>query len=303
MSKNDGLPASVQARLQNHAREIGLEYNRVLERYALERYLYRLSKSKHAERFVLKGALLMLIWLGETIRPTRDADLLGYGELDNESLLQIFQEVCQIQAEPDGMAFQPESMKVEDIREDDPYGGRRASFDGILGNARIKLQVDVGIGDAVTPEPDWLDYPSLLDMSTARLRAYRPETAIAEKFQAMVVLGSANSRMKDFFDIAALAQHESFDGAILAAAIAATFERRKTELPKEPPVALTTGFAADPAKQRQWDAFVKRSLIKDPADLDATVKAVRKLLWPVVEATAAQRNFKGTWNPGGPWRP
>lgn len=301
MNKNDGLPASVQARLQNHARETGLEYNRVLERYALERYLYRLSKSKHADRFVLKGALMMLVWLGETIRPTRDADLLGFGDLDNESLLKIFQEVCQTQVDADGMMFQPESMKVEDIRENDSYGGRRTTFLGTLGNARINLQIDVGIGDAVTPDPSWLDYPSLLGMPTAHLRAYRPETSIAEKFQAMVVLGSANTRMKDFFDIVALAQHETFDGATLAASIKATFERRKTELPKEPPVALTTEFGADATKQKQWSAFINRSQIKNATQFDATVAAVKAFLWPAVTAAASKQQFKGTWPPGGPW--
>lgn len=301
MNKNDGLPASIQARLQNHANATGLEYNRVLERYALERYLYRLSKSKHADRFVLKGALLMLVWLGETIRPTRDVDLLGFGNLDNQSLREIIREICLIQVVPDGMSFLTETIKVEDIREEDPYGGRRVTFMGLLGNAQIKLQVDAGIGDAVSPEPDWLDYPSLLGMPTARLRAYRPETTIAEKFQAMVVLGTANSRMKDFFDIAALAQHEAFDGGILATSLETTFKRRKTELSNELPVALTAAFAADPAKQRQWNAFVERSRVKNPAKLDETINTVRGFLWPVVEAVISQRIFKGTWPPGGPW--
>ena len=301
MNKNDGMPASIQARLQNHAKTTGLEYNRVLERYALERCLYRLSKSKHADRFVLKGALLMLIWLGESIRPTRDADLLGFGDMDKQSLQRIFQEVCLTQVVPDGMSFLTETIKVEDIREENTYGGRRVTFMGMLGNAQLKLQVDVGIGDAVSPEPDWLDYPGLLNMPTAHLRAYRAETTIAEKFQAMVVLGSANSRMKDFFDIAALAQHATFDGGILATSLETTFKRRKTELPKTLPAALTAAFAADPAKQRQWNAFVERSRIKNVAKFDATVETVRGFLWPVVEAVLSQQTFKRTWPPGGPW--
>ncbi|MGB9430593.1 MAG: nucleotidyl transferase AbiEii/AbiGii toxin family protein [Gammaproteobacteria bacterium] len=301
MNKNDGLPASIQARLQNHAKTTGLEYNRILERYALERYLYRLSKSKHADRFVLKGALLMLIWLGETVRPTRDADLLGFGNLDKQSLQWIFQEACLTQVVPDGLSFLTETLTVEDIRVEDPYGGRRVTFIGMLGNARIKLQVDVGIGDAVSPEPDWLDYPSLLNMPTAHLRAYRPETTIAEKFQAMVVLGSANSRMKDFFDIAALAQHATFDGGILATSLETTFKHRKTELPAKLPVALTAAFSAEPVKQRQWNAFIERNKIKNPAKFDATVETVRGFLWPVVKAVVSQRKFKGTWPPGGSW--
>lgn len=302
MNKNDGLPASVQARLQNHAKATGQEYNRILDRYALERYLYRLSKSKHADRFVLKGALMMLVWLGETIRPTRDADLLGFGDLDNKSLQAIFQEVCQTQVDPDGMIFQSDTIKVEDIRENESYGGRRTTFIGMLGNARINLQIDVGIGDAVTPDPDWLDTTSLLGMPTAHLRAYRPETSIAEKFQAMVDLGSANTRMKDFFDIAALAQHETFDGVTLAAAIMATFERRKTALPKELPIALTTKFATDATKQKQWTAFIERSRIKNSAKFEATLAIVKGFLWPAIQAAASQQAFEKDWPPGGPWK-
>jgi Nucleotidyl transferase AbiEii toxin, Type IV TA system len=198
MRKNEGLPISIQTRLHNHARKLGLNYNLLLERYALERYLYRLSKSPYAERFVLKGALLMLVWLGETVRPTRDADLLGFGNMDKTTLQNIFQEVCAIEVDPDGMEYQPDSITVADIRENDPYGGRRIKLRSLLGIVRLSLQVDVGIGDNVTPEPIWLDYPSLLQMPSARLRAYQPETAIAERFHAMVVLGQANSRMKDF---------------------------------------------------------------------------------------------------------
>lgn len=303
MSKqNEGLPASVQARLQNHAKTHGLEYNRVLERYALERYLYRLSKSKHASRFVLKGALMMLVWLGETIRPTRDADLLGFGDLDNKSLLSTFQELCASKVEPDGMEFQPDTVKIEDIREDDPYGGRRVTFIGMLGKARINLQIDVGIGDAITPEPAWLDYPSLLDMPRAHIRTYRQETTIAEKLQAMVMLSMGNSRMKDFFDIAALAEREPFDGQVLATAIQATFERRRTELPKELPVAMTSAFAADQTKQKQWKAFTERSRIANAATFEATVDAIRGFLGPILNTLKAGQDFTGSWSNGGPWK-
>lgn len=300
--KNEGLPASVQARLQNHAKAQGLEYNRVLERYALERYLYRLSKSKHSNRFVLKGALMMLVWLGETLRPTRDADLLGFGDMDNESLLKVFQEICAAKVEPDGMEFLPDTVEVEDIRENDPYGGRRITFIGKLGNARINMQIDVGIGDAITPEPAWLDYPSLLDMPKAHLRAYRQETTIAEKLQAMVMLGVANSRMKDFFDIAALARHESFDGKTLANAIKTTFERRRTEIPKELPVALTQALSADQAKQRQWKAFTDRSRISNTATLEATIDVIHRFLAPILRAFQSGQSFKGSWSNGGPWK-
>lgn len=302
MKKSDeALAASVQARLHNHARGKALDYNRVLERYALERFLYRLSRSPHGERFVLKGAMMMVVWLGEDIRPTRDADLLGYGELGDEALLAIFREVCKIEVAPDGMDFRPDTLTIKDIREDDPYGGRRITLQSRLGKARLPVQIDVGIGDAVTPEPEWRIYPSLLDMPPARLRAYRPETSIAEKFHVIVSLGTVNSRMKDFFDIAMLAERESFDGATLAAAIRATFERRNTALPEEPPAALTPVFWDNPDKQRQWAAFHSRNNLRSPETLETTISRIRTFLWPVVIALIGTTNFDGRWSPGGPW--
>ncbi len=302
MSKQeDGLPTSIRARLLNHAKKLGLEYNRVLERYALERYLYRLSKSTYADRFVLKGALLMLVWLGEAIRPTRDADLLGYGDLDKTALKQIFQEICSIAVEPDAIAFQPDTVKVEDIRKNDPYGGRRVTLKSRLGNARIGVQADVGIGDVIIPEPVWLDYPSLLDLPPARLRAYQPETTISEKLHAMVVLGLPNSRMKDFFDIAALAEREHFDGEKLGSAITATFERRSTALPIIP-AAFTPEFAANPAKQQQWNVFLGTSGLTDKVTLDTRVAIIRGFLGPLLERLTQGQKFNGSWSPGGPWK-
>lgn len=300
-SPNDGLPASIQAKLLSYAKAQNVDYNRVLERYALERFIHRLGKSPHSERFVLKGAMMMVVWLGETLRPTRDADFLGFGELNDDTLLQIFRETCAVVVDPDGMEFLAETVKVEAIREDDRYGGRRVTFQARLGKMKLPVQIDVGIGDAVTPEPEWLDYPSLLGMPPARLRAYRPETSIAEKFHIMATLGLANSRMKDFFDIAALAERESFEGERLASAITATFERRNTELPADMPTALRNEFAADPAKQRQWKAFIERNGLPAKSLAD-TVTEIRNFLWPVVEATSRGKQFSSRWSPGGPWR-
>lgn len=233
------LAQSVQARLVRHAKMLGVDPNLILTRFAMERFLYRLSRSPEAERFVLKGALLLLVWLGETIRPTRDADLLGFGDLSDEALARTFREVCAVGVEPDAMTYLPDSIRVSAIRPEDAYGGKRVTLE-----SRLRVQVDVGIGDAVIREPVWLDYPSLLDLPRARLRAYRPETAIAEKFHAMVTLGSKNSRMRDFFDIDALAGRQSFDGQALVDALRATFERRRTDVPSGLPLALTPEFSA-----------------------------------------------------------
>jgi predicted nucleotidyltransferase component of viral defense system len=297
-----GLPVSVQTRLNEHARAIGADPNVVLVRFAVERLLYRLSRSQYADRFVLKGALLMLVWLGETVRPTRDADLLGFGDITPEALHRIFAELCDLEVKPDGLRFPSSSIRVEPIRPEDAYGGWRVTLLARLGNARIPVQVDIGMGDAVVPEPELLEYPALLDFPRARLRAYRPETAIAEKLHAMVVLGEANSRMRDFFDIHALALHCNFDGDILAQAVRATFERRRTPLPTLLPLALTPEFGALPSKQMQWAGFLRKNgLGSVPVALIEIVAVIARFLAPVVHAARGLDVPPSTWPPGGPW--
>ena len=227
-SGSDGLPRSVQTRLIQHAKYLGVDPNLILTRYAVERLLYRLSQSEHADRFVLKGAMLLLVWLGESLRPTRDADLLGFGDLSDDDLAQVFREFCNLEVEPDAMVYLADTITVAAIRPEDAYGGRRVTLSSRLGNARLKVQIDVGIGDAITPSPNWLNYPSLLDFPQPRLRVYTPETVVAEKFHAMVLLGIRNSRMRDFFDVFALARGMNFEIDALAEAIRATFDRRRT---------------------------------------------------------------------------
>lgn len=296
-----GLAQSVQTRLVRHAREIGMDANRVLVRYAVERFLYRLSRSRHADRFVLKGALLMLVWLGETVRPTRDADLLGFGDLSSQALDDAFREVLSIDVEADGLSFALSSLRVEAIRAEDAYGGQRATFLALLGATRLKVQVDVGVGDAVEPEPVVLDYPSLLDLPRPRLRAYRPETAIAEKLHAMVSLGATNSRMRDFFDINALAVRRPFDGAVLVRAVRATFDRRGTPIPVEAPLALTQAFAEIEGKEAQWTAYIRKNAIRSAPSLRQVISKIREFLEPVIAAVRAGGNFNSAWPPGGPW--
>ncbi len=275
--KTEGLARSIQSRLVTHAKKIGVDPNLILTRFAIERFLYRLSRSEHAERFVLKGALLLLVWLGDTLRPTRDADLLGLGNLSENALAKIFQSVRSVEVEADAMEFDPDSVRVRPIRMEDAYGGIRATLIGHLGSAKLRVQVDVGVGDAVTPDPYWLEYPSLLDLPRARLRAYRPETAIAEKVHAMVVLGLRNSRMRDFFDIYVLAQRQSYDGHTLYDAIRATFDRRGTPIPVGIPPALTREFAESPDKKTQWTAFLKKNGLQTaPGDLHEIVESLAR---------------------------
>jgi predicted nucleotidyltransferase component of viral defense system len=296
------LVASVQARLVERSRVLGVEHQLTLARFGGERLLYRLSKSEFADRFILKGAALLLLWLGEPIRPTKDIDLLGFGDTSAEALKRVFMSLCAIEAPEDGLTFLAESVQVEAIREDQEYGGMRVRLMAMLGNVRIPLQVDVGSGDAVVPPPETLDYPSLLDLPRPRLRAYRPETSIAEKTEAMVRLALANSRMKDFFDIHRLAETRSFDGETLRLAIAATFERRGIEIPTERPLALTSEFAENGQKKVQWAAFVRRTRRPDLDDLPLVIDVLVAFLGPVLQAASRATQWQKVWSNGGPWR-
>ena len=302
----DGGPknvvASVQARLVERSRALGVEHQLTLARFGGERLLYPLSRSEFADRFILKGAALLLMWLGEAIRPTKDVDLLGFGDTSTEALTRVFVLLCAIESPDDGLRFLPDTVHVEAIREDQEYGGMRVKLMAMLGNVRIPLQVDVGAGDAVVPPPEVLDYPGLLDLPRARLRAYRPETSIAEKTEAMVRLALANSRMKDFFDIHRLADIRTFDGETMRLAIAATFTRRSIEIPRERPLALTSEFADNPQKKVQWAAFVRRTRRPELDDLSAIIAALDRFLWPVLQAAARGEPWPRTWSNSGPWK-
>lgn len=301
-TKTHGLAQSVHTRLVRHAQSLSVDVNLVLTRFATERLLYRLSRSPHAERFVLKGALLMLVWLGEMIRPTRDADLLGFGDLSDEALASIFRDVCTVAVEPDAMTYLKDSIRVAAIRPEDAYGGKRLTLRAQLGSARLRVQVDVGLGDAVSPPPEWLEYPSLLDLPRPRLRAYRPETVIAEKVHTMVVLGTKNSRMRDFFDMYALAKFQPFNSEPLAKAMRATFERRRTAIPDRLPLALMPEFAALQEKQTQWRAFLKKNgLASAPSDLAEVTGHLAQFLGPALNAARKAAPLAKLWKPGGPW--
>jgi hypothetical protein len=282
-----GLAQSVQVRLVRHAKEIGVDPNVVFTRSAVERFLYRLSRSPYAERFVLKGALLLLVWLGETLRPTRDADLLGFGELSDDALGRIFRAVCGVAVEPDAVIFLPVTVEVRAIREEDEYGGRRVALQARLGPARLRIQVD--IGDAVTPAPRQLEYPSLLDLPRPSLRAYPREPVVAEKLRAMVLLGMRNSRMKDYFDVRALLREGELGAGRLARAIASTFERRRTAVSEGVPAGLSDAFSVDAGRQAQWRAFLDKNRLQGPR-LPEIVREIRKGLTPAIER--ARRNAR-----------
>lgn len=300
---NQNLAASVRQKLQNFSQQQKDDFQSVLTRYALERFLYRLSRSPYQNQFILKGALLFFLWSNQTHRPTRDLDLLGYGESTVSSLEEIFREICQIPVEPDGLEFKHEQAIGSPIKEKQEYEGVRIKLPAFLSGTRtrINLQIDIGFGDAVTPRAMEVEFPTILsEFPPPSLRAYPRETAIAEKFQAMVELGIANSRMKDFYDVWYLAQNFEFQGEQLRAAIQATFDRRRTPIPQELPFALTPQFCLQ--KQIQWNAFFSKTKLNINGQTFAEVVSVlQAFLMPPCLAAAKGESFEKDWDSSQNW--
>jgi len=296
------LVQSVRDRLLKRAKEQQEEFQNFLMRYALERWLYRLSLSPYCERFVLKGAMLFAIWSEQPHRPTQDLDLLGFGSSSIQELEAACRDICAVVAEEDGLTFLTETVKGRAIREENICDGVRLTLRAMLGKATIPLQIDIGFGDAITPEPELISYPVILDLPAPQLRAYVRETVIAEKFNAMVELGFRNTRYKDFYDLWVLARTFDFDGRALSEAITATFSRRRTPIPTEIPIALTTDFSEAPLKKTQWQAFLRRAkLMEEDVSLDEIVSHLREFLLPLVEAAQRGSHYNKKWTKQRKW--
>ena len=304
MTERRNIAASVRQRLLNASRARREDFQVTLTRYALERLLYRLSKSAHRDQFIIKGAMLFSVWNEVPHRPTRDLDLLSFGSNDISRLEGMFREIVNIEVEPDGLEFFTESVRGGRIKEDQEYEGVRLSIQVRLEQARLSLQIDIGFGDAITPAPEEIDYPTLLaGLPAPRLRAYSRYSVVAEKFQAMVMLGIANTRMKDFFDIWTLARSFDYDGGILCQAMKMTFERRETEIPSTAPLALTPEFYEDRAKQSQWDAFLRRSqLAAQSTTLSEVAAVLRDFLLPPTLAVVEGKSFDVRWISTAGWQ-
>lgn len=299
MKSPRNLPASVRQRILNRAKSDRRPFNELLQYYAMERFLYRLSQSAHADRFILKGALMLRVWRSPELRPTMDIDMLGRTSNKEADIIAQIRDILSMDVEADGLAFDADSIQTERITEDADYEGIRIRFRGALDSARINMQVDIGFGDVVYPEPEELELPTMLDSPAPRLLCYSRESSIAEKFEAMVKLGVLNSRMKDFYDIWLLSRQFDFDGAKLAEAIRLTFERRGTALPTEIE-AFTEPFIN--AKQIQWTTFWKR-LQQDhvPVSFREVTTAVDGFLTPVVAALSSGKPSRTNWIASGPW--
>ena len=299
------VPASIHQRLLNLAHRQGIRFNLLLQRYAMERFLYRLAASPEVDRFTLKGAALFRVWTGQELRPTRDIDFLASVREDHAALRTSFEAICAVPCPQDGVIFDPKSMQMNDIREEQPYGGVRVRMEGRLGQARLHLQVDIGFGDVITPEREERDYPTLLDLPAPRLWTYPRETLVAEKFDAMVSRGMTNTRVKDLWDIACIARRFAFDGETLRNAIEETLRRRQTPLAGERPVALTPSYYLDAARSQRW--LVLQGQIGGsaggPALLVDAGEELLRFLGPVCDNLIEGGPFTHAWPVGGPWRP
>ena len=295
-------PIETRRRLQARAVELGLDFQQAVLYYAMERFLFRLSQTPWSDRLVVKGAVMLRVWDAAVSRPTRDIDFLGRVDNTPEAIRGIVAECLAVPLD-DGLTFESE-IHIVPITVEDRYPGVRVKVTGDLGGARFVLRLDVGIDDAVVPDPGWVDYPVLLDDEAPRILAYQPATAIAEKFQAMIEIGLANSRMKDYHDIWMLSRTLEFDGQDLADAMRATFERRDTELPSEIPAELTREYTGQPETSRMWDIYRKgfsASASDLPEDLQDVADAIALFVMPAAIAAASTAAFGTTWTPSSGW--
>lgn len=295
------IAASVHARLKNVGRDTKRDFNVLLIRYALERFLYRISRSEYCDSFVLKGALLFVAWENALERPTRDLDLLTFADPDIAGLEQVFREICCVDVKPDGLIFDPSTVSGSVIREGAIHDGVRMKFTARLGSARNQLQVDVGFGDAVVPPPSRLDFPVLLDQDPPRILAYPPEAVVAEKFHAMITLGMTNSRLKDYYDIWRMLETTQFDMSRIMAALTATFNRRGTNMPSEKPDGLSREFAD--LRADAWERLPKRFELEDDLPpMGDVIQRISAFLMPAVADIAAGENISKRWTAVTGWQ-
>lgn len=296
------MAASVRQRLLNLSRKWGEDFQALATRYAIERFLYRLSVSEHRDSFVLKGAMLFAVWAEMPNRPTRDLDLLGFVDDDYELIGSLIADICCIEY-ADGLSYDPDTIEIERIRDEQEYHGVRIKLKCNLAEARLSLQVDVGFGDAMNQGAEELDYPVIIkDFAKPRLRVYRVETVIAEKLQAMVSLGMTNSRMKDYYDLWTISNVRRLNGDDLLGAVQATFERRGTAIPTDLPIGLSDEFAEDAQHQRYWEGFLTSKGLPKEVDLRGVVSRLREFLLPVLEAVRREDAFTAVWDPQGLWK-
>lgn len=297
------LAASVRGRLQNKAEETKRAFAEVLQYYGMERFLFRLSKSKYSDAFILKGALMFTAWQMSERRITLDIDLLARYGNEVEKIEGAIKDICAVKVPEDGLVFKPDSVKGRIIKEDAEYEGVRIKLMGYLERARIPMQIDFGFGDVIFPSAQKIKYPVLLDFPAPELKGYTPESVVSEKFEAMVKLGDLNSRMKDFYDIWSMMRQFDFEGGALVQAIQKTFKHRKTMLPAAMPFFTPAIYDKNSMNNTRWKAFLSTMQINiAPTDLGLIAKAIENFLLEPVKAIHVGRNLAAYWHAPGPWR-
>lgn len=296
------VAASVHRRLLNKAREEERPFNELLQYYALERFLYRLSKSPHASDFVLKGALMMLTWEAPLSRPSSDIDVLGLVKNDQSHVVSIIGDICGVDVEPDGIDFDSQNITAQTITDAAEYRGLRIKVPARPGSARVVVQIDIGFGDPVVPDAQIFEYPVLLDLPAPRLKGYSRESFIAEKLESIARFGMLNSRLKDFYDIWLLAERQDFEGEVLSAAVKATFSNRDRAVDVRM-LERIKAFASDTTKGTQWHAFCEQNRLKPKLPtLNETARLIIRFIEPVVRAVSQDEYCRGNWPAGGPWK-
>lgn len=294
------IAASVRTRLLNLAKQQQEDFQILLQRYTIERLLYRMSKSEYNDQFVLKGAMVFLVWDDGPRRATRDLDLMGYGDNSKARLEEVFRLFCNVPVEPDGLEYIPETVRASLITEDQKYQGTRVNLRAFLSGSRTRsdIQIDIGYGNPITPSAVNAEFPTLLNLPKPKIKAYPPETVVAEKFEAIVRHGIENTRLKDFYDLENISQKFAFQGETLSRAIATTFKSRGRLLPQEVPIALTPKYTTDPQKLRIWREFHTKAQIREkPKSLTQVAENIQRFLMPVCLAIAAGREFAQQWSP------
>jgi len=302
-NKPRNMADSVSERLRRHARPGSGGYLLTLKRFAIERLLYRLSKSEARDQFVLKGAMLFSIWGEQLARPTRDLDLLGSGASTPEQLSDVFRRICEAPVVEDGLEFPAKTIRADRILAGEEYVGVRLNLEALLLRSRIPVQVDVGFGDKIVPPPTLAAFPTLLDFPAPRIRAYPREAVVAEKLHAMIRHGDKNTRAKDFYDVHVLSSQFAFEGEMLSRSIEATFRRRSTPFPVVAESAMTRAWYGDSKREELWRAFLRRDdLTGAPSSLEELGTRVVNFLWPPLSALGSEKVFTAAWQPGGPWK-
>ncbi|MDD5464900.1 MAG: nucleotidyl transferase AbiEii/AbiGii toxin family protein [Candidatus Omnitrophica bacterium] len=297
------IQASIRTRLKNKAKETNRPFAEILQYYGMERFLYRFSRSKYADKFILKGALLFTVWQVPERRITLDIDFLARYDNKVASIETVVRDICQVPVDSDGLIFDSETVQGRKIKEDADYEGVRVKFIGFLERSRIHMQIDVGFGDIIYPKPQVIDYPTILSLPKPHFKGYPVESVVSEKFEAMVKLGLLNSRMKDFYDIWLMIRQFNFNGSDLAEALKRTFEHRKTNIPAGKPLFAEEIYDEKSDRQTLWKAFLRKGNIKHASEkLAITAKEIENFLIKPLDAINKSKKFIGAWKAPGPWK-